>query len=442
VAADRKPSRPVHEVAGLYEAYEATKRRRRLCDFDDLLWWCADAIARDEEFAAAQRWRFRHLFVDEFQDATPLQVHLVRAWLGGRDDLCVVGDPAQAIYGFAGADSGPLRAFAAHFPGGATVAIDRNYRSTPQVLGLSVAALDAHAAGDRLPVHAVRPDGAAPTVRGYADGAAEATAVAQACWKAFARGVPWPAMSVLFRTNAQSSLFEAAFVRRGVPFRVIGADRFVDRRPVRALLDRLRDGERARPGRAFTDHVADLASDVDDDRDTEVDLDVEEHRDALLALAREYLAADGGGGTLAGFVSWLDLATRADDGGAPGVDLLTFHRAKGLEWQIVFVTGLERGLVPISWAGSPPALAEERRLLHVALGRARDEVHCSWAHVRPVNGRRIPREPSPWLEDLEARAARVAVPSVDPQLGLAGMRASLAASTPPAPRPRAQRRHR
>ena len=108
--------RPAAEVATLFERYEEEKKRRRVADFDDLLWWCADVLERDEKFAAAQRWRFRHFFVDEFQDISPAQSRLVRAWLGDRDDLCVVGDPDQAIYAFAGADVGQLTGFTACVP--------------------------------------------------------------------------------------------------------------------------------------------------------------------------------------------------------------------------------------------------------------------------------------------------------------------------------------
>ena len=125
---------PAAEVAEIYERYEREKRRRRLLDFDDLIWWCADALETDAEFAAVQRWRFRHLFVDEFQDTSPAQFRLVRAWLGDRTDLCVVGDPNQAIYGFAGADAGLLTRFRDHFPGARVVQLDRNYRSTPQIV--------------------------------------------------------------------------------------------------------------------------------------------------------------------------------------------------------------------------------------------------------------------------------------------------------------------
>ena len=163
------------------------------------------------------------------------------------------------------------------------------------------------------------------------------------------------------------------------------------------------------------------------------------HRDALLRFGRQYLAVENGPGSVAGFVSWLDLATRGESSDEHGVDLVTFHRAKGLEWQVVFVTGLERGLVPISWATTPAARAEERRLLHVALGRAEDWVHCSWARERTAHGRRVPRQPTPWLVELELAAGSARVEPVDPKERLGQALATLQRTTPPAPTSHARR---
>jgi len=160
---------------------------------------------------------------------------------------------------------------------------------------------------------------------------------------------------------------------------------------------------------------------------------VRTHRDALLRFGREYLAVEHGPGSVAGFISWLDLATRGESSDERGVDLVTFHRAKGLEWQVVFVTGLERGLVPISWATTPSARAEERRLLHVALGRAEDWVHCSWARERTAFGRRVARQPTPWLKELERAAGSTRVEPVDPKERLGQALATLQRATPPAP---------
>ena len=259
-AAGRRPPRAVGEVARVYAAYEAEKRKRHVIDFDDVLSRCADAIARDEEFAAGQRWRFRHLFVDEFQDATPLQLRLLRAWLGDANELTVVGDPAQAIYGFTGADASPSSGSSARFragrrscSAGTTGARPRSSRSPrsrsemPRATG---------AVNRRRSVPTVPP----PTITGYDDDDAEARAIADACWRAHAAGVPWHRMAVLFRTNAQSSRFEAALTKRGVPFRIGEGQRFTARAPVRALLDELREAERTRPGLPFGQYLADLAA--------------------------------------------------------------------------------------------------------------------------------------------------------------------------------------
>ena len=243
------PARP-RELADLYARYEPEKRRQRWLDFDDLLAHCADAIERDPDFAAAQRWRFRHLFVDEFQDATPLQTRLLRAWLGDRPDLCVVGDGAQAIYAFAGADASPLTEFARHFPGGRTIPLVHNYRSTDAIVAVAEAALGP-GVGRRArcaPRGAPRRARAAPRrVRRRRAGGRE---VADACWHEFTGGVPWHRMAVLFRTNAQSSLFETAFARRGVPFRLAGAQRFAARPAVRAAARPAARGRTQRARRA------------------------------------------------------------------------------------------------------------------------------------------------------------------------------------------------
>jgi DNA helicase-2/ATP-dependent DNA helicase PcrA len=434
-AESRRLPRPGAEIAELYARYETEKRKRRLLDFDDVLHRCADGIARNDEFAAGQRWRFRHFFVDEFQDATPLQVRLLRAWLGHGRDLSVVGDPAQAIYGFAGADASPLGEFAQVF-GGETVALAHNYRSTPAVVAIAEVGLGAAAHSARRPPRAVRPDGDRPTIVAYDTGEVEAAAIADRCWRSFTAGVPWQGMAVLFRTNAQSSLFEAAFTRRGVPFRVTEGQRFAARPAVRALIDRLRDAERSAPSCRFAEHLADLAAD-DPDHDEET----RAHRNALVDLAREYLAAVGGFGSVAGFVGWLDASTQGEDAHGTGVDLATFHRAKGLEWPVVFVAGLEQGLVPVSWATSDASLHEERRLFHVALSRAQDELHCSWACARSVGARRSAREPSPWLGMLEDALHTIPGSPPNPARYVTALRDTLAAASPAEPTSHAARRH-
>lgn len=429
--AARTPPWPVGEIADRYARYEREKRRRGLADFDDLLWWSADALEADSEFAAAQRWRFRHLFVDEFQDISPAQLRLVRAWLGDRRELCVVGDADQAIYGFGGADPRYLREFARHFRGAAVLHLSRNYRSTPQIVAAAEAVLR-DADSRRAPRTGMRPPGLEPTVTAYNDDDDEARQVAVRLRDAHRSDVPWSALAVLYRTNAQSAGFEAALGAAGIPFRVHGAGAFLRRPEVRAALDALRGAARAAPTRPFADHLVDLETMA---TDAEPGSERVEHIEALVRLGREYLDAEAGPGHLDGFDAFLAAALRDE---APGVDvdaveLLTFHRAKGLEFHTVFVTGLERGLVPISYATTPDERAEERRLLYVALSRAEVAAHCTWARSRSVGLRALRRTPSPWLAPIEAAregTVRAEQPGRD---GLAAAKARLRAANGDAP---------
>jgi ATP-dependent DNA helicase UvrD/PcrA len=399
--AGRRPSTPLADVAGVYDQYEQQKHRRRLVDFDDLIWWCVRALEGDSDFAAAQRFRFRHLYVDEFQDVTPVQLRLVRAWLGDRDDLCVVGDPDQAIYRFAGAEPELLAHFEDHFPGATVIRLERNYRSTPQIVAAARAALaPAPCAARNL---TVIPGGPPPTLTEHATDTAEAAAVARALRDAHASGRPWSTMAVLYRTNAQSVLFEEALARADIPARVRGTSRFLDRPEVVAVLETLTTNAREVPGRPFAEHLVDLREDAATMADEQ-----REHAAALVALGTEYLAHDGERGTVDGFLAWLTATLRSEGGEietADAVDLLTFHRAKGLEYETVFVCGLEHGLVPITHASTPAELADERRLLYVAMSRAAHTLHLSWASERMLGGRAARREPSPWLREISAASA-------------------------------------
>lgn len=414
--ARRTPPRPAGEVAGVYERYEKEKRKRGLLDFDDLIWWCADALESDESFAAVQRWRFRHLFVDEFQDVTPAQLRLVRAWLGPRTDLCVVGDPDQSIYGFAGADARMLEQFDQHFPGASLVRLGTNYRSSPEVVRTAESILPKTAAGapPRQPSKAHTASGPPPTIACYANETEEAAAIAHMLLARHSQSRPWSSMAVLYRINAQSVAFEAALQRSGIPFRVRGASRFLERAEVRTAIDALRKTAKASPSLGFANHLADLTDDA-----AALPEERREHVDALVSLGHEYLSAEGGDGTLDGYLAYLDTALRGDAGvvTGDGVELLTFHRAKGLEFHTVFVTGLERGLVPIAAADTASQLSEERRLLYVALSRAERELFLSWCEQRSIGSRVMKRTASPYLLTLQGSLSDAAPAAVIPAVG-------------------------
>ena len=307
------------------------------------------------------------------------------------------------------------------------VRLATNYRSTPEIVAVTHAVLADGSGVERPKPVTPRPSGPAPTVRAFADDEAEAAAVAQSLRDAAHRGRSYSAMAVLYRTNAQSALFEQACARVGVPVRVRGSARFVDRPEVQAAFELLATTERAAPGRPISDHVADLL-----DAAREVDSDEERaHFEALARLAVEYAAIDGGRGTLRAFRAWLDSATRGDAVVASEtVELCTFHAAKGLEWPVVFVTGVEHGLVPIGYARTAEARAEEQRLFHVALSRSETELHVTWARAR--GGR--PRQPGAWLgvieETLVGGRPGPAVTGKDRKARLAESKAALRAAKP------------
>ena len=422
--AGRTPPLPAATMATVYQRYEDEKRAKRVVDFDDLLFRCAQVLDGDPEFAATQRWRFRHLFVDEFQDVNPVQYRLLTAWLGDRVDLCVVGDPNQAIYSWNGADPTYLTHFSNRFPTAEVVSLDHNYLSTPQVLAVAGAVLG------RPPMVAHRADGPVPLVRSFGSDDDEARGVARALRRARGGGLAWSHMAVLTRTNAQLERFEEALRAADVPFRNRGGA-FLDQPEVKEALAGLR---RAPAGVPFGGRLADIEA-------AAAEVPVERRLDLqqLVRLGHEYLALDASGDA-DGFLAWLRATVRSDqpDDGADVVELATFHRAKGLEWPVVFVAGLEKGLVPIGQAATEEAEAEERRLLYVALTRAVRELHVSWAQRRTFATRTVPRQPSPWLALIDNACARLRGEEVPPDRDVwagrvAGARRKLRAGGPPSP---------
>ncbi len=390
-AAGRKPPLPAAAVASIYERYQQEKRRQHLVDFDDLLLECAQVLETDAAFAATQRWRFRHLFVDEFQDVNPLQFRLLEAWRDDRDDLCVVGDPRQAIYSWNGADPRYLTDFATRFPGATVVHLDDNHRSSPQVVAVANAVLDGIGSH---PLRAPGADGPLPTVTAHTSDAEEAGSVVRALRRRGGAG-RWSDLAVLARTHAQLVVFEDLLKGAGIPYRLRGASAFLDQAAVKETIA----GLRRRPGAPLASSLPDLdaaAVEAAEGGERGADLDV------LARQAREFLTLDPTG-SVGGFVAWLTARLAREEPACSGqaVDLATIHAAKGLEWPVVFLVGFEQGLLPIGHATTPEARAEERRLLYVALTRAERELHFSWAERRTFGSGTMARSPSPWLVAIE-----------------------------------------
>jgi DNA helicase II / ATP-dependent DNA helicase PcrA len=433
----RKPPLGVEAMAELYRRYEADKKKRGIVDFDDLLLLTAQAMEADKEFAARQRWRFRHLFVDEFQDVNPAQARLLDGWLGLLDspmvlthraedsvddfadslsvtaidagvDLCVVGDPNQSIYGWNGADPRFLGAFRRRFPNGGMVRLEDNYRSTPQILTVADAVLGLGARESR----ALRPnrnDGATPIITAYPSDLEEARGIARQTREHHNARVPWKHMAVLTRTNAQLLLFEEAFRAAGIPHRVRGGQAFLQQPEVLRTLSLLNDGPARVPLASRLNDLEELIVDLKeaDEGNTPVEGTLERvsQIEGVIRMAHEYQGIEPDG-SVSGFLTWLHGAiTSSNDEpqlGGDVVELATFHRAKGLEWPIVFVAGLERGYVPIGNADSPEGRAEEQRLLYVAVTRAESTLYCSWTKSRTFGSRTTARSASYWLENIEA----------------------------------------
>ncbi len=425
VRAVRKPALKAEVVAEAYAAYEHRKRRGGLVDFDDLLGLCARALEEDPTFATAQRWRFRHLFVDELQDVNPLQFRLLEAWRGDRYDVTAVGDPQQAIYGWNGADAGFLLDIHRWWPPAEVIELQRSYRSTPEILDGAASVLR----GARQPareVHATRPTGAPPHLQGHADDRAEAVAIAQAVRLARAPGRRWSEQAVLVRTHAQTHLLAEALRGGGIPHRLRGGAAFLDRVDVRRALRDLRQTT-APLGTALADLELELeARQVSDDDELDLrsdDLDaqavvLDRQADeraalgALLRMGRDYLRLDPVGRADT-FSSWLTATVQSEgDAGAgkDAVDVATFHAAKGLEWMTVHLAGAEDGYVPIAHARTPATKAEEARLLYVAMTRAQHELRITWAERRTFAGKVVDRRRSPLLDPLVQNAATCPTP--------------------------------
>jgi DNA helicase II / ATP-dependent DNA helicase PcrA len=424
VKATREPPLDADRVAAVFVEYEKVKRAQGVIDFEDMLRAAVWGIEEHAGVAEEIRAQYRHFVVDEYQDVNPLQQRLLDAWLGGRDDLTVVGDASQTIYSFTGATSSYLIDFSRRYRDATVVRLTRDYRSTPQVVGLANTVIRAARGAEarlRLELVGQRAPGPEPELRIFADEPDEATAVARRCVELIGSGVPARGIAVLFRTNAQSAAYEAAFTEARVPYVIQGAERFFERPEIRQAMVALRAATRATPsGTPLRDAVVEALAATGWSPDAPppggAAREKWEALAALVQLAVDFAAVPailpiGEGAavqrdaTLGGFNE--ELARRAAQQHAPaleGVTLASLHSAKGLEWDAVFLVGLAEGTLPTTYARTPEALEEERRLLYVGVTRARQWLWLSYAQSRSPGGR--PRRPCRFLPSFERPAAR------------------------------------
>ncbi|OYN75640.1 ATP-dependent DNA helicase [Mycolicibacterium sphagni] len=424
------------KVATVYAAYEKLKANRdgiALLDFDDLLLHTAGAIENDTAVAAEFRDRYRCFVVDEYQDVTPLQQRVLDAWLGNRDDLTVVGDANQTIYSFTGASPRYLLDFSRQFPDATVVRLERDYRSTPQVVSLAnrvIAAARGRVAGSKLHLIGQREPGPSPTFHEHPDEVAEATAVARSIKRLVESGTAPAEIAVLYRINAQSEAYEEALTEAGIPFQVRGGEGFFSRQEIRQSLVALQRAAERSGGQERSDSGQDRGAEGSLPEIVRAVLEplgltaeppagtkARERWEALTALAELVDDEVAARPELEFPALMAELRMRADARHAPvvqGVTLASLHAAKGLEWDAVFLVGVADGTLPISHAlahgPDSEAVEEERRLLYVGITRARIHLELSWALARTPGGRQG-RRPSRFLNGIAPQTQAEPSPS-------------------------------
>jgi DNA helicase II / ATP-dependent DNA helicase PcrA len=369
---DHEPPLPHDLMERVFRAYEERKAERGLVDFEDLLELAIRLYDEDPVALAAFRERYQAFTVDEYQDVNLLQQSLLERWLGEREDLCVVGDDYQSIYSFTGATPEYLLEMPRRFPGALVVRLEENYRSTPEILAVANR-LVPELGGSEKVLRAVLAGGPEPLALVQPDRLTEAELVVGQVRRLAGEGVPYEEMAVLYRLNARSEDFEEAFALAGIPFQVRGAA-FIQRPAARRTLRLLRGRESASALGAVTDVVRRqgwIASPPAGLGEEELTRQADLSR--LLALTEQLPA----GSTVGDFLRDLEERFGGESEGR-GVHLLTYHRAKGLEWDAVFLPRLEEKEFPYGKARSAERLAEERRLFYVGVTRAKRWLTITW----------------------------------------------------------------
>lgn len=390
----------VEVLADVHERYEVQKDEARRIDFEDVLLATVGMLETEKRVLDHVRAQYRAFVVDEYQDVSPLQQRLLDLWVGDRRDITVVGDASQTIYTFAGASAEFLLGFADRYDDALVVRLEKNYRSGPHIVALANDVM----AGQRgaLTLEATQGEAIAVVRHHASTDDQEAVFVAETVLALHDSGVDYGDCAVLMRFGAQSLALENALRSHGISFRVQGARSFFEEPHIKRAVMEIRGAAVAGVPGDLSQVVADILFGIGltsvapehhgAERDRFDDLS------ALKALADQAEP----GTTVSAFSETLQ--ARLEAGDSPGVGSLTLstvHSAKGQEWPVVFLVGLAEGLFPISYAKTPSALEEERRLFYVGVTRARERLFLSFADSGSKSSQT--REPSRFLSELGSR---------------------------------------
>ncbi len=370
-----KPRVNAEQVAQVYTAYESIKRQELAMDFEDVLLLTTAMLEEEREVRERVQDQYRYFTVDEYQDISPLQQRLINAWLGNRQEICVVGDPAQTIYSFAGATSSFLTTFTSRFPDAEVIRLTSGYRSTPEITFAANSLLRSATMGQEL--NAQNDHGEKPAVLAYSDESSEIAGIVSDMTNLLKAGVPPQEIAVLARTNAQLNSLERAMNGAKLPYQVRSTERFFDRPDVREFLKGVRTASVIpTEGISWLDELRTLAQPFLTGQSIDGIA-------GLLHLARE-LDEDANftPKTLRSYLREVeDRVQQNNPPTMPVITLATLHAAKGLEWERVFLMGANVGLLPLETNGftlDARMIEEERRLFYVGMTRAKRELRVSY----------------------------------------------------------------
>jgi DNA helicase-2/ATP-dependent DNA helicase PcrA len=368
----QKPRVLPEQIAQIYTAYESIKKQELAIDFEDVLLLCSAMLEQEREVRERVQDQYRYFTIDEYQDISPIQQRLINAWLGTRKDICVVGDPAQTIYSFAGATPVFLNSFTQRFPEAQVIRLTTGYRSTPEITFAANALLRSATMGQELV--AFNTHGSKPMVTGYSDESAEIKGVMAEINELLSGGTQPQEIAILARTNAQLKGAEKAMLAQNIPYQVRNTERFFERREIRDFLKQVRQASVIpAEGQGWIDELRSIAQPY-------LTGEAIDGIAALLHLARELDADDNfSPKTLRGYLREVeDRVQQNNPPTMPVVTLATLHAAKGLEWDRVFLIGASEGQLPLTNSAGEAVVDEERRLFYVGITRAKADLHISY----------------------------------------------------------------